>query len=29
VEHYRLEENADGVLAAIATPDGGGRGMPR
>jgi cyclase len=26
VEHYRLEEIADGVLAAIATPHGGGRG---
>jgi cyclase len=25
VEHYQLEELADGVLAAIATPDGGGR----
>jgi cyclase len=26
VRHYRLEEIADGVVAAIATPDGGGRG---
>lgn len=26
MSHYRLEEVADGVLAAIATPDGGGRG---
>jgi cyclase len=26
VEHYRLEVIADGVLAAIARPDGGGRG---
>lgn len=25
MEHYRLEEIADGVVAAIATPDGGGR----
>jgi glyoxylase-like metal-dependent hydrolase (beta-lactamase superfamily II) len=25
VEHYRLEEIADGVVAAIAMPDGGGR----
>lgn len=25
MEHYRLEEIADGVFAAIATPDGGGR----
>ena len=26
MKHYRLEEVAEGVLAAIATPDGGGRG---
>jgi glyoxylase-like metal-dependent hydrolase (beta-lactamase superfamily II) len=26
VEHYRIEEVADGVLAAIARPAGGGRG---
>lgn len=26
MEHYRIEEIADGVLAAIARPDGGGRG---
>lgn len=26
MEHYRLEEIADGVLAAIAMPEGGGRG---
>jgi hypothetical protein len=25
LEHYRLEEIAEGVLAAIARPDGGGR----
>jgi cyclase len=26
VQHYRLEEIGDGMVAAIATPDGGGRG---
>jgi glyoxylase-like metal-dependent hydrolase (beta-lactamase superfamily II) len=26
VRQYRLDEIADGVVAAIATPDGGGRG---